>query len=310
MPLDPDFKELLVQVSALQNLDLESMGAAQFRDLMDTADVSMHNEEIQIQKVEDLQIPVDGASLRCRLYADDESADSLIIYFHGGGFVFGNIDTHDSVCRLISINSGCKVLSVDYRLAPEHKFPTAVNDAFSAYLWVLENTDKLGVSVNRIGIAGDSAGANLCAVLSMRLRDGKKQMPRMQLLFYPVVTADTASISQREFSEGYFLTGTLSAWFMKQYMNSMSDLASPFFSVLNSGNFSGFPETLIFTAEFDPLRDQGETFLSKLRANGTNATGIRALGMIHGFVSFFEFSGAARNYIIMASKLVGENIRK
>lgn len=306
MPLDPDFRELLEQVAVLQDMDLGKMAAAQFREIMDTADISMHSEEIGIREVKELKIPVNEVPLRARLYSDDEDSDSLILYFHGGGFVFGNIDTHDSVCRLLAKNSGCKVLSVDYRLAPEHKFPTAVNDAFSAYLWVLENTSELGVNAERIGIAGDSAGGNLCAVLSMRARNEGKKMPRVQLLFYPVVTADTASKSQREFSDGYFLTGTLSAWFMKQYVNTMSDLADPFFSVLSAGKLSGFPETIIFTAEFDPLRDQGETFLAKLRAGGTKATGIRALGMIHGFVSFFEFSEAARNYLMMAASLVGE----
>lgn len=310
MPLDPDFEKLLEQISDLQNLDLEEIDAVQFRNLMDSADVSMHSEDIPIRKVDDLMIPVDGVSLRSRLYSHEESSNSLIIYFHGGGFVFGNIDTHDSVCRLIARDSGCKVLSIEYRLAPEHKFPTAVKDAFSAYEWVLQNTEMLGVDRERIGIAGDSAGGNICAVLSIMLRDGNKKSPRLQLLFYPVVTADITFPSQRELSEGYFLTGTLSAWFMRQYMKTPADLSSPYFSVLDADRLSGLPETIIFTAEFDPLRDQGEAFIARLKASGTSATGIRALGMIHGFVSFFEFSRSARNYLLMASHIMGDALRK
>lgn len=285
--------------------DISNVSPQEFRDFNDNSSVALNREEIKIAEVRNLNIPVDGGNIKARLYSNNET-EALVIYFHGGGFVFGNIDTHDPVCRFLARESGCKVLSVDYRLAPEYRFPTAVNDAYGAYFWALENSNQLGISKERICIAGDSAGSNLCAVLSVKARDNGVRVPRMQLLFYPVVAADTASKSQREFSDGYFLTGAMSAWFMKQYMNSPVDLISPDFAVLNAGNLSGLPETIIFTAEYDPLRDQGETFLSKLRSSGTQATGIRALGMIHGFVSFFGISRSARNYLLMASGLVGE----
>ena len=304
MPLDPDLKNLLQMMEQIGMPDISKVTPKEFRDFNDSASVALNHEEIPIAEVKDHDIPVDGGDIKARLYSGFGS-NALIIYFHGGGFVFGNLQTHDSVCRLIAKESGCNVLSVDYRLAPEHKFPTAVNDAYAAYSWVLDNCGSLGIAKGKIGLAGDSAGSNLSAVISMKARDNGLQIPKAQLLFYPVVAADISSKSHREFSDGYFLTGALSAWFMKQYMNSPSDLLNPEFAVMNSSDFSGIPETIVFTAEYDPLRDQGESFVARLRANGTNATGVRALGMIHGFASFFEISRSARNYLLMAAHAIG-----
>lgn len=305
MPLDPDLKKLLGTVSAIEEIDLDGIDATQFRQMIDAADLSMKTEVINLPHVEDLKIPVDGGSIEARFYSDSPESNSLILFFHGGGFVFGNVDTHDSVCRLMAKNSGCKVLSVNYRLAPEHKFPTAVLDAYSAYTWAREHATDLGIDRSRIGLSGDSAGANLCAVLSLKARNEGVPAPSVQVLFYPVVGVDYSSSSQREFSEGYFLSGKLSSWFLKQYTSSPSDLLNPYFSILGVGDLSNLPETLVFTAEFDPLRDQGETFVSRLKASGTKASGIRALGMIHGFISFFEFSGSARDFLVMGSKFIG-----
>lgn len=310
MPLDPELRNILERISAIEEVDFEVMEAAQFRQLVDSADLSMRSEEISIKEIRDLNIQANGRGIKGRLYADSPESDSIIVFFHGGGFVFGNIETHDSICRIIARYSGSKVLSVDYGLAPENKFPAAVNDAYAAYVWTLDNAEKLGVRKDRVGLSGDSAGGNLCAVISVMARDNGREMPRIQTLYYPVVAADTASKSHREFSRGYFLTGTMSAWFMKQYMNSEADLINPHFSVLNTEDLSRLPETLVFTAEFDPLRDQGETFVSRLKESGNRATGIRALGMVHGFISFFEFSSSARNFLIMGSKLMGEFLNK
>lgn len=310
MPLDPDLKKVLEQIEAAGKIDLEKVSPQEYRQLMDTANLAMKNEVIDIPEVRNLQIPVDGGSIAARMYRPSEESRTLIVYYHGGGFVFGNIDTHDSVCRLISKESGSCVLSVDYRLAPEHKFPTAVNDSYSAYIWVLENSGKLGIDPERIAVCGDSAGGNISAVVSVRARDAGNHIPRLQALIYPVLGVDVSSVSHREFSEGFLLTEESSRWFMKQYLRDPSDFMHPFFSVQTADSLSGLPETMVFTAEFDSLRDQGETFVSKLRAQGVTATGVRALGMMHGFVSLFEFSPAARDFLIMVSKLVGEKLRR
>lgn len=306
MPLDPEIRKVLEQWPAIDAETLKSVDPADFRNMADAADIAMRIEKIEVEAVRELAIPVKGGEIRARLYSNQEKEGPLTVFYHGGGFVFGNVDTHDSVCRLMARESGSKVLSVDYRLAPEHKFPTAVDDAYSAYLWALDHAGDLGMDASRVALAGDSAGGNLSAVVSVRARDEGKQMPRVQALFYPVVGVDLSSQSHREFSEGYFLTGALSEWFMQQYMNTPADLMHPFFSVQNTPDLSGMPETILFTAEFDPLRDQGETFVSKLKARGNKATGIRALGMGHGFISFFEYSRSARNYLIMGSRIIGE----
>ncbi len=310
MPVDPQIKAFLDQISALNVIDLDSISPQLFRETMDTSSIALRNSKINIESVRDLKIPVSGGNISARLYTPHEKSDSLIVYFHGGGFVFGNTESYDNVCRFISINSGSRLLSVDYRLAPEHKFPTAVEDAFAAYKWVLSNTSELGTKVDKIAISGDSAGGNLCAAISILSRDNRIKLPRFQALFYPVVSPDLASKSHREFSEGLFLTAKMSSWFMKQYMGSRQDLFDPRYNILGAEDLSGLPETFVFTAEFDMLRDQGETLVSRLRESGTEATGIRALGMVHGFISFYEFSKAANNFLTLSSKLVGEALNR
>lgn len=308
MPIDPDIKQLLEKMAEAGEIDPNTVSAQAFRQLTDSANLAMKSEVIEIGETKDFEIPVDGATIRARLYSNG-GEKTLILYYHGGGFVFGNIETHDSVCRLLARESGSKVLSVDYRLAPEFKFPTAPMDSYSAYLWALENASKLGVESSRIAVCGDSAGGNISAVISVKTRDDKKPIPKLQALFYPVLGVDVSSQSHRDYSEGYFLTGVIMNWCMKQYMPSLAELANNYFSVQTVADLSGLPETLVFTAEFDPLRDQGETFVTKLRAAGVKATGIRTVGMIHGYVSFFEFSGAARNSFTMAAKMIGDKLR-
>lgn len=309
MPVDPEISTFLEQISALGNIDLEQISAENFREAMDSSSISLSTNKENVGDVRDLEIPVKDGSLKARLYIPEVDSGSLVVYFHGGGFVFGNTDSYDGLLRFLCTHSGCRVLSVDYRLAPEYKFPTAVEDALAAYRWALENAAEIGADKNRIAIAGDSAGGNLCASISVICRDSGIRLPALQALFYPVVAPDVTSKSQRDFSQGLFMTGAMGSWFMKQYLNSREELMDPRYNVLAS-NLAGLPETFVFTAEYDMLRDQGETFVSQLRKQGTSATGVRALGMVHGFLSFHEFSEAAKNYLMMASKLIGANMKK
>lgn len=308
MPVDPEIKDLLEQISALGEMDLNEIPPQKFRELFDSSGTAMNPDKPEVSDTRDFEIPVKQGVIKARMYMPDESGDSLIVFFHGGGFVIGNIETHDNVCRLICRNSGVKVLSIDYRLAPEYKFPTAVEDAFDSYKWVLDNSSNIGVEKGKIALAGDSAGGNLCASISIQCRDNGIQLPRLQMLFYPVVTADVSSQSYRDFGEGLFLTAKMSSWFMKQYITSREDLLDPRYNILFTDDLSGLPETIVVTAEYDTLRDQGETFVSRLRSSGTPATGVRALGMVHGFLSFFNFSKAASNYLIFASKFIGSEL--
>lgn len=310
MPVDPEIRTFLEQISALEKIDLDTITPAWFREAMDSSEISLGSQKVEVESVKDYQIPVKDGKVGARFYSSDRENGSLIVYFHGGGFVFGNIESYDSLMRFLCRSSGSNVLSVEYRLAPEHKFPTAVEDAMSAYRWVLDNSGKLGIDRRKIAISGDSAGGNLCASISIICRESKVQLPVFQALFYPVVTPDQASQSHRDFSSGLFLTGKMSAWFLKQYIGSRQDLLDPRYNILSNPDLSNLPETFVFTAEYDMLRDQGETFVSRLRESGTKATGIRALGMVHGFLSFYEYSRAARNFLTLASGFLGSRLRE
>ncbi len=309
MPLDPDLKKLLQMMEQIGMPDVSKVSAKEFREFNNNASIALKKEEIEVADVRNLEIPVDGASIKARFYSNNES-NSLIIYYHGGGFVFGNLDTHDALCRLIAKESGCKVISVDYRLAPEYRFPTAFTDSYGAYRWIIDHLDDFGVESDHIALSGDSAGGNISAAVSVRARDDKIQVPMLQTLFYPTVGLDLASESQREFSDGYYLTDELMRWFGQQYVRGPEDYLDPRFSVMMAPDFSGLPETIIFTGEYDPLRDQGETYVSRLKSQGVPATGIRALGMIHGFASFFEVSSSAKNYVVMAAGLMGRKLNR
>lgn len=300
-------KKLLQLMDQIGLPDVSKVNASEFREFNNNASIALKQVEIPVEETRDVEIPVDGGNITARLYAGKKDR-ALIIYLHGGGFVFGNLDTHDSLCRLIAKESGCKVLSVNYRLAPEHKFPTAFADALHAYKWAREHSGDMGVDGNLIAMAGDSAGGNLSAAVSLHAIENGIQPPALVTLFYPAVGVDFASESHREFAEGYFLTTELTEWFGKQYLRGPEDTLDTRYSVLAARSLKGFPETIIFTAEFDPLRDQGESFVSKLRSNGVPATGIRAIGMMHGFASFFEISESARNYVVMAAELMGRKL--
>lgn len=309
MPIDPDIKEVLEQISPLIPKSFEGIDPVQFRTLSDSyALASM--KKIEIEKVEDIEIPVSGARIKGRLYSDDENSESLIVFFHGGGFVIGSIETHDSVCRVMAKYSKSKVISVDYRLAPEHKFPVAVDDAYDSFKWIRENHEKYGIRKDKIAVSGDSSGANLCVALSLKLRDHKEELPKLVVLFYPFVAPDNTSRSYSEFSEGLSLTSSMMEWFGQQYIKSTEDLTSPYFSPLLSNGLCNMPETIIVTAEFDPLRDQGETFIGALRKRGVRATGMRGVGMIHGFLTFHERSPGAHNILTMTSRLIGDRLEE
>jgi acetyl esterase len=238
-------------------------------------------------RVEDLTIAGPGGDLPVRIYAAEHGGiRPALIYFHGGGWVLCNLDTHDGVCRALAKESGCVVVSVDYRLAPEHKFPAAVEDAYAATVWVAANAGRLGIDVDRIAVGGDSAGGNLATVVATRCRDAGGPALAAQLLLYPVTDLSSFETeSYRELPEGYFLTRTSMQWFSGHYLASPDQARHPEASPLLSSNLTALPPALIVTAEFDPLRDEGEAYAERLRAAGVTVTLTRYPGMIHGFVS-------------------------
>jgi acetyl esterase len=244
-----------------------------------------------------LTIPGPAGPIPARLYEPPGLGledRPLIVYFHGGGWTIGSLDTCESVCRFLALNTSAAVLAIGYRLAPEHPFPAAIDDAFAAFRWAAMESSRLGVDPRRIAVAGDSAGGNLAAALSLMARDeGDGPVPAMQALIYPVTDAVGGHRSRDEFAEGFLLTRADMDWFEHHYLPPDADRADPRISVLRAPDLSGLPPAYVLTAGFDPLRDEGEAYAERMREAGVEVTLRRHPGLIHGFANMTAISAAA-----------------
>ena len=227
-----------------------------------------------------------GGELRLRIYRPTGPGPfPLLAFFHGSGFVLCSLDTHDGMCRHLCAGAECVVVSVDYRLAPEHKFPAGLDDCVFATKWIAEHAVELDGDDARLVVGGDSAGGNLAAAAAMRIRDAGGPHVIGQLLIYPVTDYHAPGTpSYRDNADSYGLTRDTMVWFWDHYLSDPSEAADPYVSPLRARNFSGLPSTLVVTAEYDPLRDEGEYYAEKLRAAGTPAITSRWDGMNHGFL--------------------------
>jgi acetyl esterase len=284
MPLAPAARTMIDQMEAagfppLWELPLEQARSA--GDLFGTMD-----EPPAVAAVEDRVIPGPAGDLPVRIYTPDAPEPRPVIaYFHGGGFVFCSIDTHDGTCRRLANATGAVVVSVEYRLAPEHCFPAATDDCYAATEWVHRNAAELGGDPGRLVVAGDSAGGNLAAVVAQMARERGGPPIAYQLLIYPVIDAACDSVSYSENAEGYFLEKQAMEWFWRQYLGIDCDGTDPLASPIRARDMSGLPPAIVITAEYDPLRDEGEAYADALHAAGVPVTKRRYDGMIHGFVS-------------------------
>lgn len=208
----------------------------------------------------------------------------LLVYFHGGGYIRGSLDTHDGLCARLAVHGNFAVLSVDYRLAPEHRFPAAVEDAIAAYRWAAENAAALGLDATRIAVGGDSSGGCLAAVTAQQLRGGT-DAPLFQLLFYPTLDAHFSAASHETFADGFMLTRPRMEAYRDLYLNSPAERDDVRASPLLALDLAGLPPALIVTAGFDPLRDEAESYGRALKAAGIHVGMVRFPGMIHGFLS-------------------------
>jgi acetyl esterase len=258
---------------------------------------------------EDITVPMAWGSCRARFYRPlGEMPAALVVFFHGGGFVVCDINTHDGVARSIAGGAGIAVLSVDYRLAPEHPWPAGQEDAIAAIEWACENAPALGIDPTQIILCGDSAGGNLAAVAARRLAG---HIPLLGLaLFYPTVDyPDAGHGSYREFSEGFGLTEADSAYFWQHYLSGHATRpAEP--AILRAADLSGLPPTFVGTAEYDVLRDEGEAFAARLMAAGVTVTGRRYLGANHNFIAFAGQLQAANSAYADVCRWIREQISK
>jgi acetyl esterase len=283
MPVDPQIQALLDKgtgVPATDTLPVD-VARAQYE-----ARIALMAAPAEIAGVREQTVDGPGGPLRIRIYAPRGTGPfPLLVFFHGSGFVLCSLDTHDGMCRNLCAGAGCVVASVDYRLAPEHKFPAGIDDCLHAARWAAAHAAQLGANTMRIAVAGDSAGANMAAVTALRVRDEGGPPLCGQLLLYPVTNYHTPGTpSYEENAEGYGLTRDTMKWFWAHYLNDESQSAHPYASPLRAPDLSGLPPALVITAEYDPLRDEGEFYAERLRAAGIPTALTRYRGVNHGFM--------------------------
>lgn len=300
MALDAIVKGLLDEMAKNPQPKLWEMTPAQGREMYRAIATQLDTQGIAIGKIENITIPGPGGPIAARTYtpvASGGTALPVLVYFHGGGFVIGDLDTHDALCRQLANESGAKVIAIDYRLAPEHKFPAAADDCYAATKWIENNAPMLGVDPNRIAVGGDSAGGNLAAVVALLAKQKGGPHIVFQLLIYPVTQYRANTGSMKEFAEGYFLEKKSMDYFFDQYTEASIDPNDFKVSPLAAADLSGLPRAYVITAGFDPLKDEGKAYADKLNRAGVAAVYIDYPSMIHGFFGMSAILPQARQAI-------------
>lgn len=289
MPVDPQVQVFLDQMASLNGPPMHSQTPPQVRAGI-RMQLGFFGEPEPIAQVDNRVIPGPAGQIPIRIYTPAGSGPfPVLVFLHGGGWVICDLDTHDGLCRSLANGAGCVVVSVDYRLAPEHKFPAAPHDCYAAAEWVAGHAAEVGGDPSRIAIGGDSAGGNLAAVVAQMARDQHGPLLIFQMLIYPATQFGLKSRSIEENAEGYYLTREDMDWFMGHYLTSDADKANPLASPMLAASLKGLPPAFILTAEYDPLRDEGEAYGHKLEAAGVPVKISRHDGMIHGFLSMAVF---------------------
>jgi acetyl esterase len=309
MPLDPQAQhviDLVKQANAPEFWQLTpDQAREQYRLRVDKLKVRE-----PIHRTEDRRIPGPGSHIAIRIYHPRElkSGEKLpvLVWYHGGGFVIGDLQTHDSACRMLANQADCLVVAVDYRLAPEFKFPTAVEDSESALRWVATHATEFGGDPDRIAVGGDSAGGNLAAVVSILARDAGYPRLLFQLLIYPATAPEPEAPSHRKFAEGYVLTRDNIVWFYKQYLRSPKDANDFRYAPLVAEDLSNLPPALVLVAGYDPLRDEGVDYARRLIESGNRVRLVSYEGMIHGFYLMGGAVDAAKRAVAESAELLRE----
>ena len=291
MPLHPQVELVLQKIKQAGNPEYWQMTPQQARDFHNQKAAILDAKPEPVFRAEDRTLPGPAGAIPVRVFTPRASKTPLpvLVWLHGGGHVVGSLDSYDSVCRQLALRADCIVVSVDYRLAPEHKFPAAVDDSFAALMWVLQHADELGGDVSRIAIGGDSAGGNLAAVAAILARDAGLPPLAFQLLVYPATAAHPDTQSQQAFSDGYLLTRKHIFWFQNHYLRDDRDREDFRYAPLLCPNLSGLPPALVIVAEYDPLRDEGIIYAECLLHAGNQVELVNYEGMVH---AFFSMSGA------------------
>ncbi len=301
--VDPKTRTLLDMVAALGEPPLSETSAADFRARRARGRLLINPTSPALPVVADTQVDGDDGFLKARIY-DTEEGDRrpTLIYFHGGGFCYGDLESHDPLCRRLAAHGGMRVIAVDYRLAPESPFPGPVNDAIAALASIAANSDRYGADPARLAVGGDSAGACLSTVAARHAARAGGPSLKFQLLIYPVVQEAGATPSREKFADGYFLTRETMNWFRNHYLGQRFDPSDERISPLLSPPPKGLAPALVITAGFDPLLDEGREYAETLKAAGVPVDYVEYADQIHGFFSFTAFSSAAEEAIASAAR--------
>ncbi|HEY9850275.1 MAG TPA: alpha/beta hydrolase [Leptolyngbyaceae cyanobacterium] len=297
MPLDPQVQVLLEQIAQLEWPSVDTLNPVQAREQF----AKFRGKPLKrpkIGSVENRTIPSQGGEIPIRIYLPEGVAPfPVLVFFHGGGWVLGDLDAVDSCCRSWCKDAGCVVVSVDYRLAPEHKFPAPVEDAYAATLWVVNNASSINGDANQIAVAGDSAGGNLAAAVTLMARDRGTPALIYQVLIYPVTQYGFDTESYREYAEGYGLKKAEMVWFWHHYLAKPEDGKNPYASPLFAESLANLPPAMIMTAECDVLRDDAILYAEKLQSAGVTVQLKQYDGMIHGFLGMAPVLDGGKNAI-------------
>ena len=302
--LDPSTRLILSLVNRRTHGGRMPSNLADLRSFADRQMLPLWLPRLQLAAVQDRTIPGPETELPIRIYRPRGAVRGVLLFLHGGGFVHCGLDSHDGICCRLASGSGAVVVSLAYRLAPEHRFPAAPNDGYAALCWIAANSEALEADASRIAVAGDSAGGNLAAVVAQMARDRGGPPIAHQVLFYPPTHGLEDVPSRHENGSGYFLTTDLMRWYLDQYIDAGHHYTSPYFAPCLAGDLSGLPPATIITAEFDPLRDEGARYAEKLRAAGVPVDYRCYPGTIHAFLSFYPVQAKARDALAVAAAAI------
>jgi len=306
MPLDPQARAVLDMINAAPAPDPAHLAPDEMRAVF--AAMVMPAEPVEVAGAMDRTVPGPAGDVPVRVYTPPgEGPFPALAYFHGGGFVIGGLDTHDRTCRELCLEAGCLVVSVDYRLAPEHPFPAAPEDCYAVTRWLAEQGASIGADPERLAVGGDSAGGNLATVVARMARDRGGPALRHQLLVYPVTDHAFDTDSYQENAEGYMLTRDMMRWFWGHYLADPSQGDDPLASPLRAKDVAGLPAATVITAELDPLRDEGEAYAEKLIAAGVPTRLTRYSGVFHGFFAMSSVIDQGRRAVEQSAQALRES---
>lgn len=291
------------QLTAVRPKPLSECTPAEARQLAEAA-AALAGPAPAMGRVEEHRVPVEGGEITVRVLVPNQGARGVILYLHGGGWVIGTIDGYDTMARKLAERTSCAVALVDYRLAPEHRYPTAVDDCYAALEWTAARLGEItGKPDTPLIVAGDSAGGNLSAVVALRARDREGPEIALQVLVYPVTDADLARPSYGAEENQLLLTTDGMAWFWDHYVPDVARRAEPDASPLRAADLSGLPPALVLTAEHDVLRDEGEAYAQRLQAAGVPVESHRVAGQMHGFLTMLLLPGSERGYQLVVKAI-------